>query len=57
MKKHLQNQKPELFLMDLIVLVFLFIFPLKAQNQTFIVKGNISGSKHPHFKSFGNPRR
>ena len=47
MKKYLRNQKPELFLMNLIVLIFLFIFPLKAQNQTFVVKGNVSGANTP----------
>lgn len=51
MKKHLQNQKPGLFLMNLIVLMFLFIFPSKVQNQTFVVKGNISASNTPIFRA------
>ena len=52
MKKYLQNQKPELFLMNFIVLMFLFIFPLKAQNQTFNVKGNISASTTPIARAY-----
>ena len=51
MKKYLQNQKPELFLIDLIVITFLFIFPLNAQNQTFVVKGNVSGSNSPIYRA------
>jgi glucuronoarabinoxylan endo-1,4-beta-xylanase len=47
MIKHVQNQKPELFLKNAIVLTWLFIFPLKAQTQTFVVKGNISASNTP----------
>ena len=51
MKKYLQNQKPELFLISLIVITFLFIFPLNAQNQTFVVKGNVSGSNTPIYRA------
>jgi glucuronoarabinoxylan endo-1,4-beta-xylanase len=52
MKKHLQNQRPELFLMNFIVLTLLFIFPLKAQNQTFVIQGNISASNTPISRAY-----
>ena len=44
MKTHLQNQKPELFLLNLIVFVFLAVFQIKVQSQTIVVKGNVSVS-------------
>jgi O-glycosyl hydrolase len=34
-----------------VILVFLFFFPSKAQNQTFVVKGNISASNTPISKA------
>jgi glucuronoarabinoxylan endo-1,4-beta-xylanase len=51
MKKYLQNHKSELFLMNFIILLFLFIFPLKVQSQTFVVKGNVSGSNTPIYRA------